>query len=330
MRAEKPPYCLPKNDRMPLQPRAKTLAGPYALLGGAQVAVGAAAIFARAALGGAPPLAVAASRLCIAALVLLAIAAVRQAGGGRRRSLPVDRRQAGILAIAGVALAAHFAGWIASLDYATVATSTLLVATTPIWTALYDAVVRRRLPTLPTMAAFAAGGAGLAAIVAFNRTPPPIAGHALQGAALALTGGLAMAAYLIAVRGVRSTLGTRAIVTRTYTWAAIVLTVAAAIARQTPPPLADGVAWGGILAMALISQLLGHTAINAGLRWFSPSTVSFTTLIEPVAAAVLALILFGETLSPAALAGGLVLLVAIGVVLREDRSGETFAAGEAL
>jgi drug/metabolite transporter (DMT)-like permease len=297
--------------------KPKSAAGPYLLLGGAQTAIGAAAIFARFALGGAAPLAVAASRLCIAALVLLAIAAIRGRG---RRGAPLERRQAWVLLAAGIALAAHFASWIASLQYTTVAISTLLVASTPIWTAAYDALVRRHPLSRVALVAFVAGGIGLTAIVALNRTPPPVAGHALLGAALALTGSLAMAVYLTLVRDVRAALDTRTIVTRTYTWAAIVLTAAAIFARQPPPALADTTAWGGILAMALVSQLVGHTAINASLRWFSPSAVSFTTLLEPIAAAVLAWMLFGETLSPAALAGGLVLLVAIGVVLREDRA----------
>ena len=67
--------------------------------------------------------------------------------------------------------------------------------------------------------------------------------------------------------------------------------------------------------MALISQLLGHTGMNAALRWFSPSAVSFSTLLEPVFAAALALAIFGETLSAIAVAGACVLLASIGTVL---------------
>jgi drug/metabolite transporter (DMT)-like permease len=286
------------------------------LLGGAQLAVGAAAIFARFALEGAAPLAVAASRLCIAAFVLLAIAAVRSR---RRPHARPSRRQAILLAAAGVALACHFAGWIASLEYTTVAASTLLVASTPMWTALYDAIAHRRAPSWPVLAAFVIGGCGLLAIVGLGATPPPIAGHLLLGAMLAIAGSFAMAVYLILVRDVRGALDTRTIVTRTYAWAAVLLIVAAAIARQPPPTLNDAKAWGGILGMALISQLLGHTAINASLRWFSPSAVSFTNLIEPVAAAALALLIFGEALAPPAVAGGAILLAAIGIVLREER-----------
>jgi drug/metabolite transporter (DMT)-like permease len=260
---------------------------------------------------------VAASRLSIAAVVLLAIAFARMRGVPR---LGVTRRQALVLGVAGVALAIHFATWIASLQYTSVAISTLLVASTPIWTSSYDALARKRRLSPWTLAAFAAGAIGLWAIVGANAVAPPIRGHALLGAGLAIAGSVAIAAYLLLVREVRAVLDTRIIVTHTYAWAAVVLVVAAAIAHQPPPPLSNASAWAGILGMALISQLLGHTAINAALRWFSPSTVSFTTLLEPMSAAILALIVFGERLPAPAVAGGLIVLVAIGIVLREDRS----------
>src|SRR5581483_1827285 len=148
----------------------------------------------------------------------------------RERSKPLPGQSRG-LALAGVALALHFAGWIASLQYTTVAVSTLLVATAPVWTAIYDAAFRRRPPSVQTLCAFAGGAAGLALVAGFNATPPPIPGRPLLGAALALTGSLAMAIYLLLVREVRGSLGTRTIVTRTYTWAAIVLVIAAGLAH---------------------------------------------------------------------------------------------------
>lgn len=288
----------------------------YALLALAQVAVGAAAIFARFALDGASPLAVAASRLVIASLALALIAALR--GRGAPLKAPVPRRDAAIFVAAGVALAVHFAGWIWSLEYTSVAVSTLLVTTTPIWTAVYDALVHDRRLSATAWGALVAGLAGLVLIVGLSRTRPPVPGHELLGGVLALVGAVAIGAYFLLVREVRDAYGTRAIVTRTYSTAAIVLVIAAACAHQAPPAAGNLHAWAGILAMALVSQLLGHTALNASLRWFSPSAVAFTTLLEPVFAAVLAYFAFGERLTPAALAGGVVLLAAIGVFLREE------------
>ena len=306
---------LERAERRAIERTSRPLFGPYALLGGAQLAVGAAAIFARFALTGAGPLAVSALRLAIAAAVLLAAASVRRE---RARPLPHQSRR---LALAGVALAVHFAGWIASLQYTTVAVSTLLVATAPIWTAIYDAAFRKQPPSPRTLWAFAAGAAGLALVVSFNAAAPPIPGRPLLGSVLALTGSLAMAIYLLLVRDVRGSLGTRTIVTRTYSWAAIALIAGALLMGQPAPALSDLPAWGGILGMALVSQLLGHTALNAALRWFSPSGVAFSTLIEPVSAAVLAFCIFGERLAAPAIAGGIVLLAAIAIVLREERGG---------
>ncbi len=284
----------------------------YGVLLSAQLAIGAAAIFARYALEGAPPLAVAAARLLIASIVLLAAAIVL------RQRTRVAREHRWVFVAAGVALAVHFATWIWSLEYTSVAISTLLVATTPIWTALYDSIVyRRHLSTIAWMA-FVVGAIGLVCIVGFNATRPPIPGHVILGSALALIGALGIGAYFILIRHVRSAYGTRAIVTRTYTWAAFVLVVAAAAAQQRPPAISDTRAWGGILAMALLSQLLGHTAMNASLRWFSPSAVAFTTLLEPVFAAVLALLLFAERLTPQALGGAVLVLAAIAAFLREE------------
>ncbi|MBV8245328.1 MAG: EamA family transporter [Candidatus Eremiobacteraeota bacterium] len=284
----------------------------YALLAGAQLAVGAAAIFARWALTGAGPLSVSALRLTIAAAAVWALAAMR------RKATHVSPEFRTRLAIAGVALAAHFGTWIASLQYTTVAISTLLVSTTPLWTAMYDAVVRKRPMRARVWPAYALAGLGLLMVVGIGGSAPPIPGHALLGAALAIAGSISIGAYFEIVRSMRADVSTRDVVQQTYGWAAIVLIVAAVVARQAPPPLEDGTAWAGIVAMALVSQLLGHTAMNASLRRFSPTAVAMTTLLEPVVAALLALAIFGERLLPLALLGGVVLLAAVAAVLREE------------
>lgn len=230
-----------------------------------------------------------------------------------------------LLAIAGVALAIHFAGWIASLQFTSIAVATLLVCTSPIFTGIYDALVLRRAPKLWFWLALTFGATGMLLIVSAKSTPAPVPGYALGGAALAVLGAIAMAVYLTIVRVVRGGQSTLAVVSRTYTWAALALVPVALLTGQGPPAANNASAWLGILAMALVSQLLGHTAINASLRHFTPTTIGFSTLLEPVIAAALGALIFAETLGPTTLAGSLVLLVAIGFAIRD---GQTDAALE--
>jgi drug/metabolite transporter (DMT)-like permease len=278
------------------------------MLGGAQLAVGAAAIFARYALTASGPLAVAALRLCIAAAILLAIASVR-------RPERLDRRSIIGLVAAGLALAVHFGSWIASLQYTSVAVSALLVSLAPLWNVLYDAIVTRKPPARTTAFALGAGLAGLALIAAQHDAPAPVPHASALGALLAVAGSIAFAAYLILVRPVRAKRDTRTIITVTYGVAAIVLALCAAAAHQAPPPVSAQSAWGGILAMALLSQLLGHTGMNAALRWFPSTTVSFSTLLEPVIATVIAWFLFGEHLGVWAGAGAVLILASLTVLI---------------
>jgi len=245
-------------------------------------------------------------RLAIGAVPIVAVAIAR---GAYRRCDPRTERR---LVAAGVLLAAHFALWISSLRFASVAVSTLLVCSTPIWTELWD-VVRLRRFRADVALSLALGLAGVAIVIG----APARSDHPL-GIALALGGALAIAAYLILVRDADARYATLAIVGRTYPIAALVL-IATMLAIRDPIPAADDLpAWGGIIAMALISQLFGHTALNAAVRHLSPTFVATVTLIEPVMAGVLAAIFFGERLTPATLAGSAVIFAAIAIALRAE------------
>jgi drug/metabolite transporter (DMT)-like permease len=277
-----------------------------------QIAVGAAAIFARYALTGAGPLAVSALRLAIAAAIIFALALAL--GRYRTRHAASDGR----LALAGLVLAVHFATWISSLRYASVAISTLLVCSAPIWTEAY-AVLRARKARPDVIVSIVTALFGVGIVVGL-----PSGENTPLGLGLAVAGAWAWAAYLIIVRGVDRSYDTLAIVGRTYPIAAVLLAGAAFFTGQAAPPLGNTVAWGGVVAMALVSQLFGHTALNIAVRTLSPTFVATTTLIEPLIAALLAAILFQERLAPSALAGAVVILGAIALAIRaEDHPAES-------
>jgi drug/metabolite transporter (DMT)-like permease len=290
---------------------------PYLRLFGAQLAIGAAAIFARFALTGTGPLTASALRLAIGTVPVAAVWWF----GKRKRRIGVAAEIG--LALAGLALAAHFATWITSLRYTSVAVSTLLVCTSPIWTGLYESTVRGRPIGWRFAAALGLAGMGLTLVATRRDGAAPVAGHALEGDALALAGGIAIAVYLLIVRHARERVPAKPlpiadIVVRTYAWATVMLAVASLFTGEGVPPVSATTAWLGILAMGLISQAIGHTALNAALRDFSPNVVAMSTLLEPVAAALLAAAIFRETLPPLTLVGGVCVLIAVGLAIANE------------
>jgi len=274
----------------------------------AQLAIGSAAIFARFALATGGPLAISAARLALASIPVLALA------GWRGRLRPVDGRTGRRLALAGVLLAIHFAAWIGSLRYASVAISTLLVCTVPVWT---EAIAALRRRTIDPLASISIGAAlvGVAIVVGV-----PDRGNAPLGIGLALTGAIAFAVYLLLVRATDARYDTLTVISRTYPIAALVLTAAALALHDPLPSSSDPRGWFGIVAMALVSQLFGHTALNAAVRVLSATLVATMTLLEPLIAAALAAWIFAERLGPLTVVGALVVLAAIALAIRAEAS----------
>ncbi len=281
------------------------------LLGAAQLAIGAAAIFARFALTATGPLTASALRVGIAAVPIAVVALARNAYARYDRATEVR------LFAASFALALHFALWFTSLQHATVAVSTLLVCTTPIFAETWTVLRTRRWRPLAAAGIVAAiiGVAIIAGLPSPRDTP--------LGIGLALGGAAAFAAYLLLVRASDARYTTLAVVARTYPLTALLLASAALIAHDAPPPLAAHAAWAGILAMALGSQLFGHVALNAAVRSVSATLVGMTILLEPVIAAVAAAFVFGEHLTPATGVGALVILAGIALAVRAEADLDT-------
>jgi len=284
------------------------------LLALAQLAIGAAAIFARFALTAAGPLSVSALRMAIAAVPVVVLAAWR--GQYARFDRATEHR----LRWAGLALAVHFGSWIASLQHASVAVSTLLVCSTPVFTEGWTfARTRRTRPLVLASLALALAGVAVVAGAPSRRETP-------LGIGLALCGAAAMAAYLHLVRASDPRYTTLAVVGRTYPIAAAILAGTAAVVHDGLPAPTAGAAWAGILAMALVSQLFGHTAINAAVRLLSATFVALTTLLEPLIAAVAAAFVFGEQPAPLTAAGAVLILIAIAMAIRAESREEPSSA----
>lgn len=272
---------------------------PFLVLAVALAAVSFGSIFAR--LADAAPLAIAAWRMGLAALVVIPVAFAGGTRGGR-----LEIRPASIAAAAGLFLALHFATWIASLDYTSIARSVLLVSTAPIWVAVFQYVSGRGAPALRTVLALllAVCGVAVASI-----------GHGggnglLTGDLLAVAGAVAMAAYLLLSQKAQASLPFRRYLAIAYGSAAALLWLAVTL-TDTAAGGFNATTWLAFAGMAGISQLIGHSGYNWSLRHLNPLFIAVALVGEPVIASVLGWWLLGERLDWQTGAGGILILAGI-------------------
>lgn len=287
------------------------------LLALAVLAVSSSAILIR--LSEAPALAISFYRCAMAAAVLLPIALLRH----RAEVRTLGRRQWAVAIASAAALAAHFALWVPSLEYTSVAASTVLVTSSPVWVALLGRVTVGERVTRLAGVGIALSLAG-AAVISWGDVGA--SARAALGDALALGGAIAAAAYVLAGRELRQRMSLSTYAGIVYAGAAALLALAmlATGTRFTgyPPDV-----WGLFVLMTLGPQLLGHTVFNYLLAHLEASVVAISVTAEPVGASLLALAAFGEMPSVSAIVGGALILSGIYVAISgQSRAGEEIQA----
>jgi drug/metabolite transporter (DMT)-like permease len=265
-------------------------------------------------LASAPALAVAAYRVLWATGILAPFALC----GPAREWGRVTRRDSARLVLSGAALALHFALWIASLAHTSVASSVLLVNTTPFFIGMASQWLLRR----PCGRAFWTGlsVAFLGCAVVFQGDFSRSA-DSMRGDLLALGGAVAIAAYFLIGASVRRKLSLLAYVWPVYGVAAAVLVLAAWTCGQ---PLAGFTVRTHcfMFLVGLVPQVVGHTAYNWSLRWLPPGLVALIGLAEPVGASLLGYLILDETLTGAKVAGGCLVLAGIYLAARGQSRGK--------
>ena len=257
---------------------------------------------------------IAAGRLGIAALVMAPLALSR-AGPELFR---IRRRDLLLCATSGLLLAAHFWTWIASLEFTSVANSTVLVTTNPVWVALLSAWLLHERPRSAQLAGIALTLLGTVLIFLAETAHSTPKSAPMLGNFLALAGALAASGYLLIGRGLRSNLSFLTYVWLTYSFAAVALIVAALVSGEAIRN-ASPTAWLLIAALAFGPQLLGHTAFNWALRRLSATFVAVSILGEPIGSALLAWWLLNEGFVTLQLAGFVALLCGILVAAKAER-----------
>ena len=254
----------------------------------------------------APALAIAFWRNGLATVALAPITL----GPRRAELLGAGRRDVLFCVLAGVALAAHFATWMPSVQLGTVATATALVATQPVWQALIATVQGHRPSTVGWV------GIGLAVLGAAWATGADVgvSGQAVLADGLALLGAIFAAGYTALGERARVAVSTTTYTSICYGTCALGLLAVCLIGRVQLTGY-DGRTWAAILALVVGAQLLGHSMFNYALQHTTATTVSVLILLEVPGAALLAWLLLGQVPHRAALPGLAVLLSGVVVVV---------------
>lgn len=282
------------------------------------VFVSTASIFIRFAQAEASSIVIAAARLVIASLVLVPLTLIIH----RQEWMSLARSDLMKGLLSGVFLALHFVTWISSLSLTSVASSVVLVTTTPLWVALLSPLVLkepiRRSVWIGLLVSIVGGvivGIGNACGVqkgALVCQTSVISGQVMLGNFLALFGAWMAAGYMLMGRQLRKKLSTIPYTGLVYGVAALLLLIVVII-RAEPVFSYSGETYLWLFALGIFPQLLGHSLFNWALKYISAAYVALTLLGEPIGTIILALIFLNE--SPTLMEGVGAVLIMIGIVI---------------
>jgi drug/metabolite transporter (DMT)-like permease len=217
-----------------------------------------------------------------------------------------------LLLVAGIAFAGDLAFWHWSIQYTSVANSTLLANLASIFVTLAAWVLWKQRPNALFLAGLAAALVGVALLVQASLAGSAItSSNALLGDALGVVTAMFYAWYLLSVKGLRERgAGTLALMAVTTTITAVILLPVALASGEALLP-ATAIGWLKLLGLAWISHAAGQGLIAFALAQLPAGFTSVGLLLQPVIAAFFAWILLGEPLVSMQVAGGAVVLAGI-------------------
>lgn len=209
--------------------------------------------------------------------------------------------------IAGIFLAFHFILWFESLNYTSIASSTVLVTMQPLFAFIGTYLFFKEKITLKTLVA---GSVAILGSVLISWGDFQISGSALYGDILALLACALVTGYLLFGQDVRQRLSLVTYTMVVYSISTITLFFYIIVKGESFGPYA-AMDWLWFLLLAIIPNLLGHNLFNWSLKWVSTNVISIAILFEPVGAAILAIFVFKEYLTITQILGGIVVIIGI-------------------
>jgi len=268
------------------------------------IAISTASIFTK--LCDAPSLIIAAYRLVLVSLMLMPFACYKKTWRGWKRD------EIGWFLLSGLFLSLHFAFWIASLKYTSVASSVVLVTTHPIFVGIGASLFLNERLRINLILGIALSVFGSGLISYGDMT---LSREALTGDGLAILGAIAASGYLLVGRKMRKDKDLFSYIFPVYSTAGLILILLSLFFQKS--------FWGYspstyvfLFLLALIPQLIGHTTFNWALKYFPAAMVAIAILGEPIGSTLLAYFILGEGLTNWKVLGGISIFAGILIALK--------------
>lgn len=234
------------------------------------------------------------------AVPLLVLLAARSGRGALAPGWPI----AVMIALAGLFFAADLAAWHVGIERTTLANATLFGNMSSLLFPLYGFLVARMLPSRFQMLALGLAMIGAALLMGSSYDSSPVN---LRGDMFALLAGVFYTVYLIVIERARRTMRPLPVLAlATIAGTGPLLLFALAIGETVMPAN-----WTPLLLLSLGSQVIGQGLLVYCMGYLSPLVVGLGFLTQPIAAAAIGWIVYGERLGPVDLAGALLVCVAL-------------------
>jgi drug/metabolite transporter (DMT)-like permease len=250
---------------------------------------------------------IASYRIALASLMLIPFACYKKTWRGW------ERKDLGWFLLSGLFLSLHFAFWIASLKYTSVASSVVLVTTHPIFVGIGGLLFLRERMGLNLILGIILSvlGSGL-----ISYGDMSLSREALKGDGFALLGAIAASGYLLIGRKMRKDQELFSYVFPVYSTAGFILILLSLIFQKSFFGYSPST-YLYLFLLALIPQLIGHTTFNWALKYLPASMVAITILGEPIGSTILAHFILGEGLTIWKVLGGLFIFAGILLPLKK-------------
>lgn len=282
------------------------------------LAVSTASLFIRFAQAEASALAIAGFRMTLATLFLMPLVFVRCRPELGKLNWKIGWK----VILSGLFLAIHFASWITSLQFTSVASSVVLVTTTPLWVAIFGSLLLKEKLSKQIVIGLAVALTGSVLVGLSGELPAWLAGESglkvsfassgtnMTGNLLALIGAWTAAGYMLIGRSVRPQLSLPVYTFLVYGTSAVILLFTIAF-NKIPLTGFTPAVYFWLLLLAVVPQLIGHSAFNWALRYVPASLVSIALLGEPIGSTILAMIFLRENPVVFEVIGGIFILTGI-------------------